>query len=266
MLVYTDQLSRKIILEPSKIQRIISLVPSQTELLYDLGLGERIVGITKFCIHPKEKVKNVQKIGGTKNLHLELIHSLKPDLIIANKEENERMHIESLSESFKVWVSDVNSLTDALQMIRSVGELSNTENQANKIEVAISENFRQLREQHPFLLKKKKVAYFIWREPWMLAANNTFINAMLEEIGFENVFADMSRYPEISLTTLHQLDVDYIFLSSEPYPFTEKHITEIKKVIPQAKSVLVDGEMFSWYGSRLLYAATYFRNLLSSLS
>ncbi|GAB4128743.1 MAG: helical backbone metal receptor [Raineya sp.] len=246
---------------PAKPKRIISLVPSQTELLFELGLEKEIVGITKFCIHPKEKVKHIAKIGGTKNFHFDKIDALRPDLIIGNKEENYQEGIEKLAQTYPVWISDIYTLPDALSMIETLGKITQKNTEAQNLIIQIQRKFQALYK----VALKTSVAYLIWRKPYMVAARNTFIDAMLSEMGLENVFSDKERYPETSLAELAQRMPDLIFLSSEPYPFKEKHIAEIQANCPNSKVILVDGEMFSWYGSRLLKSSQYFQELLQFL-
>jgi len=252
---FTDQLHRKVILDHTP-KRIISLVPSQTELLFDLGLDQEIIGVTQFCIHPGEKVKGKTKIGGTKNLDIELIRSLKPDLIIGNKEENVEGQIVELMSEFPVWMSDVNHLEDAKKTIHQIAEMVDRAPEAAYLNHLISAGFNDLQAlalQHNI---HKKVAYLIWKHPYMVAGQHTFINHLLAMIGLHNVIRS-SRYPEIELKDLQLLNPDMVFLSSEPYPFREKHIKEIKAALPGATVKLVDGEMFSWYGSRLVKAVQY---------
>jgi ABC-type Fe3+-hydroxamate transport system substrate-binding protein len=260
--IFTDQMGREIEINfPPK--RIISLVPSQTELLFDLGLSIEIIGITKFCIHPKVKFKLTTKIGGTKKLDIEKIKSLKPDLIIGNKEENEQQQIEELMKHFPVWMSDIINLSDANQMIEKVGELVNREKEALIISSQIKIDFANLRANLKDI-SPKTTAYFIWKNPNMIAGNQTFINEMLPFCGLKNVL-ELNRYPEINDEELKKLKPEVVLLSSEPYPFKAKHIEEFKSIWPNAKVKLVDGEMFSWYGSRLLKAGDYFKNLNKDL-
>jgi ABC-type Fe3+-hydroxamate transport system substrate-binding protein len=242
-------------------QRIISIVPSQTELLFDLGLDEEIIGITKFCIHPADKVRERTRVGGTKTLHLDQIHSLRPDFILANKEENSRDQIEELQRHYPVHVTDIITFSDALAMIREVGKLVGKAQRADKMAQQITSSFSSL-SAPPAL---SSVAYLIWRNPYMVAAGDTFIHSMLGVAGFQNVFGGHLRYPEVSPDDLRAVHPDLIFLSSEPYPFTEKHIAELQAICPSARVRVVDGEVFSWYGSRLLQAACYFRNLQNEI-
>lgn len=254
---FIDQLNRQLDL-PAVPKRIISVVPSQTELLFDLGLDEEIIGITKFCTHPAAQFKAKIKIGGTKQLHIQKIKELAPDLIIANKEENERSQIEELMSLCPVWISDIKNLDDALEMITSVGAITGKTEKANQIAKQIKQNFNAL---HPEPLANR-VSYLIWKNPYMVAGSDTFINDMLNRCGWVNVFTQ-NRYPEVTAEELTLANPDLVFLSSEPYPFKQKHVDEFRSMLPDAKVLLVDGEMFSWYGSRLLDAVEYFKKLIT---
>lgn len=255
-MLFTDQLNNTIELK-SYPKRIVSLVPSQSELLWDLGLREELVGITKFCVHPKELYKSITKIGGTKTIDILKIRALKPDLIIGNKEENEHAQITELQKEFPVWMSDIYNLQDSLTMIQSVGGLVNRVEEALKIKDNIHTSFTNLKTVN------KKVLYLIWKDPYMAAGNATFIGDMLHKMGLQNVITDKNgRYPNLSLEDIKSLNPEFIFLSSEPYPFKEKHIQEFKQLLPASKIILVDGELFSWYGSRLLKSVRYFNELL----
>jgi ABC-type Fe3+-hydroxamate transport system substrate-binding protein len=242
-------------------QRVISLVPSQTELLFDLGLGEKLIGITKFCIHPDHWFRNKTRIGGTKDLNLDLIRALKPDLIIANKEENEKDQVEMLRESFPVWVSDVKDLGSAIEMIHSVAEITGTIKKGDAIADKIIKGFDGL---GPYT-NKKTVAYLIWRDPCMTVGGDSFINDVLNRSGFNNYFRKLDRYPVIDIGSLKDPAIDIILLSSEPFPFGEKHIRELTESGIKARIAVVDGELFSWYGSRLQKAPAYLRWLYDKL-
>lgn len=260
MTAFADQTGRTVFLL-SPPQRIISLVPSQTELLADLGLQEEVIGITKFCIHPGEWFRSKKRIGGTKLLNMELIHQLQPDLILANKEENVKEHVEELAAHFPVWVSDLHTLEGAYDMIREIGSITWKTAAAAKIIARIKAGFAAL----PAPAYKPKAAYLIWKSPYMTVGGDTFIHSMLDMAGYENVFADSTRYPVITINDLQSSACEYLFLSSEPYPFSQKHIDELQPLLPDTKILLVDGEMFSWYGSRLMYAPEYFKLLASSI-
>jgi ABC-type Fe3+-hydroxamate transport system substrate-binding protein len=258
-MIFIDQLNNTIELNAFP-KRIISLVPSQSELLWDLGLREELVGITKFCIHPKELYQSVTRIGGTKTLNIDKIRALKPDVIIGNKEENEQAQIEALQKEFKVWMSDIYTLNDSLSMIEGIGELVNKTEEAKKLTTLINTSFKQLKHS------QKTVLYFIWNKPYMMAGRATFIGHLLEKIGLTNSLSDVnSRYPTLSLDDIINLNPELIFLSSEPYPFKEVHVKELQKHLPNARILIVDGELFSWYGSRLTHSVTYFNELIETL-
>ena len=256
MALYTDQLGRTIELKQTP-KRIISLVPSQTELLFDLGLDDEVTGITKFCVHPEKWFRSKTRVGGTKQLHLDTIKDLQPDLIIANKEENVREQIEELSKKFPVWTSDVNDLDSALEMMQAIGEITGKAVRAKQITDQIKENFSQLQTSK----HKLRTCYLIWKDPYMTVGGDTFINDMLNRAGFQNIVEHQKRYPEISPDQLLLADCRLLLLSSEPFPFKQKHIDELQPLLPQTKIILADGELFSWYGSRLLKAPAYFQQL-----
>lgn len=243
-------------------KRIISLVPSQTELLYDLGLQEEVVGQTLFCIHPAEQHALKPRIGGTKKLNIQKIRELQPDIIIGNKEENEKSQVEALMQEFPVWMSDIKNLEQALHMIQGIGELVGKENKAKEMVHEIAASFAHLVQTE----KKYSAIYLIWREPWMAVGSDTFIGSLLEKMGIhlQNP-AQMGRYPEIDAQWIQRCGAENILLSSEPYPFKTKHIEELQQLLPQARIQLVDGELFSWYGSRLRHSAKYLKELQSSL-
>jgi ABC-type Fe3+-hydroxamate transport system substrate-binding protein len=263
---FTDQLSRTITLDHPihRPLRIISLVPSQTELLYALGLDTEVVGITKFCIHPDHWFRTKPRVGGTKDVSPEKIAELQPDVIIANKEENDREQIESLATRYPVWVSDIPDLAAALLMIRCLGDIVGRPQQAQVLTNQIESNFAALTPVHP----SPSTAYLIWRTgnplSYMAAGHGTFINDMLHRCGLTNV-VEQSRYPVTDPAALAAAGCDLVLLSSEPYPFRDKHREELQTFLPKATIRLVDGEMFSWHGSRLLHAPAYFQNLISEL-
>lgn len=242
-------------------RRILSLVPSQTELLYDLGLEDSIVGITKFCIHPSHLKDNKIIVGGTKSIHSDKIKSLKPDIILCNKEENSKEIVEICTSIAPTHVSDIYDLGDAMELIKTYGGIFSKTIEASNLIQKIS---AQQKAFETFIKEKPifKVAYFIWRNPWMVAAKNTFIDHLITANRFQNAYEHLDRYPEVSLTSLNkEIQLEFILLSSEPYPFKKKHELEIKKQVHNTIVIFVDGEMFSWYGSRLEKAFDYFRQL-----
>ncbi len=246
----TDQTGRTVLLH-QPVNRIVSLVPSQTELLFDLRLDEQVVGITKFCVHPETWFHTKTRIGGTKQVHIDQVQALAPDLIIANKEENVKEQVEALAAEFPVWVSDVNDLPSALSMIRDIGMITGREREAGLISAGIEEQFAKLAAAPP-----RKAAYIIWNKPYMVAGGDTFINDMLFRAGFVNVFASQNRYPVVSEEGLLDSGADVFLFSSEPYPFRAHHLETFQRA--GRTCLLVDGELFSWYGSRLLHAPAYF--------
>ena len=258
-LTVVDQIDRRVIV-PFPPLRIVSLVPSQTELLVDLGLSKQLVGVTKFCIHPENVRHEAKVVGGTKNFDFVKIAACQPDLIIGNKEENYQDGIEKLAAKYPVWMSNISDLGDALRMIKQVGLITGKVHMAEPLAAEIEQSFDTLAalaaETAPV-----SVAYFIWRKPYMVAATGTFIDDMLHRAGFTNAFAGLSRYPEISAEQLAAAAPQRIFLSSEPYPFAAKHVAEFQALCPAAKIEIVDGELFSWYGSRLRHSAAYFSQL-----
>lgn len=249
-----DQTGHKIILK-KPVKRIVSLVPSQTELLSYLGLDSEVIGISKFCIHPKSWFRQKKRIGGTKNVDINLIKSLKPDLIIANKEENSKDDILQLRVDYPLYTSDIATVEDALQMISDIGDLIDKNEAAATLIGKLQSDFSNL----PHI--NGTVLYLIWKDPFMAAGIDTFINSMLSSIGLFNIHQSNKRYNEISVEEMRRLNPDFLLLSSEPYPFTEKHVSELQKKI-DVKIILVDGEMFSWYGSRMTHFSSYVKKEL----
>jgi ABC-type Fe3+-hydroxamate transport system substrate-binding protein len=240
--------------------RIVSVVPSQTELLWSLGLQEEVVGITRFCVHPADWHRSKPRVGGTKKLDIDKIRSLHPTLIIANKEENTPEDVAELETFCPVWTSNVACFDDAIDMIKRVGHMTGKDEKAASLINEITLEFDTLR-----FSRKYRSAYLIWKNPWMAAGGNTFISDMLRACGLKNVLEDKLRYPVVEPAMLKQLKVEVLLLSSEPYPFKMSDLEDLSKILPKVKIILVDGEMFSWYGSRMMYAAAYFRSLREEL-
>lgn len=257
-IILQDQLERELHF-PELPERIVSLVPSITELVCDLGLRESLVGVTKFCVHPHGLLQEKQIIGGTKNVNIQKVAALKPGLILASKEENVQEQIEELAARFPVYVSDVKDLPAAMQMIEDVSRMCRKEKEGERLNHEIKSI---LQEQVPN--QRPKVAYLIWKRPFMVAGGDTYISAALNACGFENVFADQNRYPVVSVEDFTWMGCDAIFLSSEPYPFKQAECAELERItgIPCR---LVDGEAFSWYGSRIPGGLRYGRDLYQTL-
>ena len=253
----SDQLGREYRWENTP-KCIVSLVPSITELLFDLGLQEQVVGVTKFCVHPENSRKEKTIVGGTKNLRMDTIRELKPDLILANKEENNREDVLRLAEEFPVFITDVSTVEDALEMIMSVGRITDRGEQSLLICHRIIEARNEWYRHRP---KGIRTLYLIWREPWMCAGADTFIHHMMEEAGLENV-VEANRYPKTNIEEMRAIHPQLVMLSSEPYPFSDEHLHELQQELPDSRIILVDGEMFSWYGSRMQYSYPYFSKLM----
>lgn len=239
---------------PNQPQRIVSLVPSQTELLFDLGLDSQVIGLTKFCIHPKQAKRLSTVIGGTKKFNFEAIKRLNPDLIIGNKEENYKDGIDVLKKDYPVWMSDISNFDDALNMIEQMGMITSKTIEATDLISALRTQYKTVN------VAEKTVAYLIWNKPIMVAGRGTFINDMLHRLGFTNTVL-LDRYPEVSIAELREMNPDLVFLSSEPFPFRAQHLHQFKELLPNSNVMVVDGEMFSWYGSRMLKASGYFKEL-----
>lgn len=256
-MIVQDQMQRTIQFEKTP-RRIVSLVPSQTELLVDLGLEEQLVGITKFCVHPSRLRTTKTRVGGTKTIHWDKLRALNPDIIIANKEENTREIVEEAQKTAPVWVSDIVDISDCLDMINRLGQLFQKQSQAQQIieniqKVSVSFS-RKRKEKSPI-----PSLYLIWKNPYMAAGKNTFIDALLQVNGLENVVDSTERYPEIGKSDFEA--ARFLLLSTEPYPFQQKDVDELARHYPDKKILVVNGEYFSWYGSRLQQAFDYFQTL-----
>ncbi|HUX85180.1 MAG TPA: helical backbone metal receptor [Chitinophagaceae bacterium] len=252
---FIDQVGRTLQI-PGTPRKIISLVPSVTELLCDLGLDTQVIGITSYCVHPPQWQNSKTKVGGTKKLDLEKILALGPDLVLANKEENRKEQVESLMQSVPVWVSEVCNVPQALDLVDRIGEITSRQKEAGSLHARIASGF-----VNPLQPSGGNAVYLIWRKPWMTVGGDTFISDMMRHLGISNAFGSATRYPKVSLEEISGVQPEWVLLSSEPFPFGEKHRAELGSALPGSRIILVDGEMFSWYGSRMVHAATYFRRL-----
>lgn len=291
MITLRDARGQRITLQKPP-RRIVSLVPSQSELLYSLGLDSEVVGITRFCVHPPAWTDSKRIVGGTKLLRIDRIRDLKPDLIFANLEENTKEDVERVEDVAPVFVTNVRTLDEAVDMIESLALLVDREPAGTRVTSAIREAFDSLVDELGIDLKARRAdvhpenrrapgslskssaarrvsadsdpirtAYLIWRDPFMSVGSDTFIHDMMRYGGLENVFGSSMRYPRISTRDLIDADPDVVLLSSEPFPFVEKHLPEIEQLLPAARVHLVDGQLFSWYGSRLIHTPDYLRQL-----
>lgn len=254
---FIDQLNRTVTL-PKTPSRVVSLVPSQTELLVDLGLREKIVGITKFCVHPSDLKSEKTVVGGTKQVNFNKIKGLRPDIVICNKEENTEELVGELSRIAPVWISDIVTITDNNRMIEQLGQIFDVVSKASEIVSKIDSELALFRNYIKGY-SEKRVLYIIWKKPYMAAGRGTFIDSLLKENKYSNIFSvNAGRYPEVKQEDF--LKADIILLSTEPYPFKNVDVVEMTKKLNREVK-LVDGEFFSWYGSRLMKAFDYFKSL-----
>ncbi|MFA1822316.1 ABC transporter substrate-binding protein [Virgibacillus oceani] len=253
----TDHLGRTVKYSyPPK--RIISIVPGVTDILYSLQLENEIVGRTRYCIYPKDKVEQAKKIGGTKKVKSDQIRELEPDLIIAEKEENTKEIVEMLEEEFPVYVCEMQSVDDTYKIIEDLGKVTGRESEAKKLQVKIKTAFESLPSG-----QGKKFAYVIWQNPYMVVGSDTYITSLLEKMGFINAFSGYDgRYPAVTEDDFREADLNYVFLATEPFPFQEKHIKEFSALFPDIHVMSLDGEMF-WYGPRMIEAAEYFNKVFN---
>ena len=267
MIVITDSTGKKIqFFEAPK--RVVSLIPSITETLFDLGVGDAVAGISKYCVHPEDGVKQKQKVGGQKNPDFEVIEKINPDLIILNQEENKPEHIEWLSRRYKTWVTYPRSFKDAECLVRELGQVFSVESKAAEFAGQITDSIAELHLNHR---KKRRALYLIWRNPWMSINQDTFIHSAMNLHGLENVWAQKNdRYFEVSSKDIESADPDVIILPDEPYHFKEKHKSEFMHLSISAvrnnRIFLADGTYFCWYGTRTAKASRYIHeHILSRL-
>lgn len=256
-----DQIGNELFLE-SVPRRIVCTVPSLTEFVVDLCGEAALVGVTKFCIHPPTIQDSAAIVGGTKNLNINKILALQPDLVIANKEENVEAQIVEIGLHVPVYVSDIETLAQAYEAMLAIGALLNKRLEAQLLVNNIQHQFGDLK----LLRQSITCAYAIWHQPLMVAGGGTFINEMLTLLGFKTAIYTLNgdRYPTIEPVT--QLNVQMLLLATEPYPFSEKHVDLYQQFLPQTKIMLVDGEAFSWYGSRMLKSVPYFKKLIQEVN
>lgn len=246
---------------PKNITKIVSLVPSISELIYDLNVESKLVGVTKFCVHPKYFQIEKTVVGGVQEFDIEKIKALKPDVVFASKDENFEEEILELQKYVPVYVTDVKSVDEAKQMIEDFGVLLNCRNDASKILMKIEMQLQDLEKVTGDLLFRS-AAYFVWNEPWVAAGKDTFVDSMLKLIKVNNVFSNLKeRYPMVTGANIHIANPDMIMLPSEPFYFQDQQAMEISAHTHDAATFFVDGQMFSWYGSRLVKSLDYLKLL-----
>ena len=253
---------------PARDARIVSLVPSVTELVCDLGLAERLVGRTGFCIHPRDIVKRISKVGGTKNVDLDKVRSLAPTHVILNIDENRKEDADALAKFVpNLVVTHPLAPLDNLALYRLIGGVFDRVREAEAL-------CRKFEEAHAALLAAarsfppRRVLYLIWKKPWMTVSRDTYISRMLGLVNWNTVPARSDdRYPEIELDRALLDDADLVLLSSEPFMFREKHVAELRgtAALEGKKLALIDGEMTSWYGSRAIRGLGYLRRFREEL-
>jgi ABC-type Fe3+-hydroxamate transport system substrate-binding protein len=237
--------------------RIVSLVPSITELLCDLGLADQIAGRTGFCIHPRETVRAIPKVGGTKDVKLDKLRALGPTHVIVNVDENRRETVEEIARFVPhVIVTHPRAPRDNLALYRLIGGLFGREEEAERLCAAFEEAWAQARADAA-AREPREVLYLIWRDPWMTVGPDTYVSRMLAAFGWRTLPADSDdRYPEID-PAAYAGRVGHVLLSSEPFHFRERHVPEVEALVPGARVSLIDGEMTSWYGSRAIAGLRY---------
>ena len=261
---FTDQVGYQIKLK-SEVNSIVSTVPSQTELLFDLGLGSKVKGVTRFCVHPKNAVAHIPKIGGTKNLDIEKIREINPDIIIGNKEENIKEQVKKLKTDFPVWLSDIKSPRDALDMMTEIGEITQTKGKAAELVNEIQQLLNELAEIGSD--RKRKALVFIWKNPYMVAGRDTYMHEVLKLLGYETaIHRDDERYPQVTMDQVEESEPDLLLFTSEPFPYSSRELQIFQEKIPNCKKLVVNGEYFSWYGSRMIKSFQYFKQLKRQLN
>nr|WP_314541272.1 helical backbone metal receptor [uncultured Massilia sp.] len=259
--VLVDALGRRHV--PAPDARIVCLVPSITELLCTLGLAPRLVGRTGFCIHPRDTVAAIPKVGGTKDVNVEKIRRLAPTHVIVNIDENEKPTVDALAAFVPhVVVTHPNAPRDNLALARSMGALFGADAAAARWCAAFDDEYARLRAMPPG--PPRTVLYCIWQDPWMTVSKDTYIAAMLAEIGWTVPLLGTERYPRFAWSQELVDGLDAVLLSTEPYRFTEQHADALEKQLG-IPVLLVDGEMMSWYGSRALEGVRYLRRLRGML-
>jgi len=253
-MTFTDILGQQHTAAPNA--RIVSLVPSITELLCDLGLAPQLVGRTGFCIHPADLVRDIPKVGGTKDVNIEKIRKLAPTHLVVNIDENEKPAVDKLAQFVpNIVVTHPIEPRDNLALVQLLGGVFCAQEKADAWCQAFEAELAQVKPGRP-----QRVLYCIWKDPWMTVSRDTYIARMLALIGWSIPDIGQVRYPSFEWSDALVRDVDQVLLSSEPYRFTEEHVDALERQIGKPVQ-LVDGEMMSWYGSRALQGIRYLKGL-----
>lgn len=247
--------------------RLVSLCPSLTELVHDLGAADQVVARTKFCIHPEPWVSGIEAVGGTKNPRIDRIVALAPDLVLMNEEENRAEDARALADAgIAVHSTMPRNAHDTAEMVRSIAQAIGRVGDGERIATDIERRAARV-QRDSAALAPLSYAYFIWREPWMTINDDTFIAAMLAMAGGRNVFGGLGdRYPTVTVDQLRAAAPDVVFLSSEPFPFAPKHVQELVTATGWSSDrfALADGEMLSWHGSRTPAGIDYAEGLVTA--
>ena len=245
------------------MNRIVSLVPSITELLCELGLADQLVGRTGFCVHPKEVVRKIPKVGGTKSVNLEKVRALRPTHVIVNVDENRKETADALAEFVpKVIVTHPLGPLDNVALFRQIGDTFERKREAESLCARFDSAYRNVLAKS---FRKQSILYLIWKDPWMTVSRDTYVSRTLALFGLQTLpDSAAARYPKISLAESWLQNVDLVLLSSEPYRFQEKHRDQIRNTLNKPAR-LIDGEMTSWYGSRAIQGLRYLVDFSSSL-
>jgi len=248
---------------------IVSLVPSITELLFDLGLGGALVGRTAFCVHPADRIKTVRSVGGTKQVNFEKLRRAAPTHVVVNIDETPRDLAEEIAGmGITVVVTHPIEVRDNIVLYRLIGGLFGREAEAEALVGRFDDAYADVRRAAE-ALPERRVLYLIWKEPWMTVSAETYIARMLALIGWTTVGHDPNvRYPAIELTESFLNGTDLVLFSTEPFPFTDRHIADFAEAFPghAAKAHLIDAQMTSWYGSRAIAGLRYLGALATAWS
>ena len=248
-------------------KKIVSLCPSITETLIDLGLTDALAGITRFCIHPESVVRDLTKVGGTKDPDLEQIRHLDPDLIFMNAEENRKEDYDALAQTFELDVSEPRSVQEIPALLRHFGQRTNRADRAEKRAQELEAELIALQAEQDKNQTQFSYSYLIWRKPWMVVGQDTYVSKLFADAGGINVFADdPQRYPSIELSALAEKNPDFIFLADEPFPFQGSHVPEIQAICPNAKVRVISGDDCCWHGVRSIRGVQTMRKLVEELA
>jgi len=249
-------------------RRIVSLVPSLTESLFALGLGDRVVGVTDWCVHPAAAVAALPRVGGTKTPHLDAVRALRPDLVLANREENRKRDVERLeADGLPVWVTYPRTVRDGALLLRELAALGADEEAVDRVVVPVEQAVDEASRVRP--LRPSRVFCPIWKGPWMSVGADTYAHDLLSLCGGENVFAERAdrRYPRVSEEDIVAAAPEVVLLPDEPYRFGAPEVEALRCLdVPAARNGrihCIDGTLVSWYGPRIAQAVAVVRPLLA---